>query len=295
MKITYLLILLMLCGAVGMGCLNMGTDNKAVSPSNLDVSRGSGYAEGVSTKEYPAPASASLPGGADSAIDQKLIKTGSITLEVTAVPASVDALNTIALRNGGYLSSSSQSGSAYDRLTATVVVRVPAAAFDSTVAEIKALGTVRSASLNTQDITEEYVDLQAQKGALERQLDQYTRIMEKAETVEDILKIQMEIGKAQSELDRIEGRLRYLDNRVDLATLTVYLQEPAPLGGETGHDFVSAINSGIEGFLGMIDAFIIAFFTFLPLIILGGIGYGIYRWRKGKKAIPAAVPEAEKK
>jgi hypothetical protein len=273
----------------------MGADNKAVSPSELDASQGAGYTESVSTKEYPTPASISLPGGSDTAIDQKLIKTGSINLEVTAVPASVDALNAIALHNGGYLSSSSQSGSASDRLTATVVVRIPAAAFDNTVAEIKALGTVRSASLNTQDITEEYVDLQAQKEALQLQLNQYSRIMEKAETVEDILKIQVEIGNAQTELDRIEGRLRYLNNRVDLASLTVFLQEPAPLGGETGHDFVSVINSGIEGFLGMIDALIIAFFTFLPLIILAGIGYGVYRWRKGRKTTPAAVPEGEKK
>jgi hypothetical protein len=227
---------------------------------------------------------------------QKMIQTGSISLEVDAVPASVDALNAIALRNGGYLSSSSQSGTASDRVSATVVVRVPSAAFEAMITEIKGLGTVRSASINAQDITEEYVDLTAQKEALQRQLDQYSRIMEKAETVEEILKIQVEIGRAQTELDRLEGRLRYLDNRVDLATVTVYLQEPAPLGGDTGHSFISVLNCGIEGFLGMIDALIIAVFTFLPLIILAGIGYGIYRWKKGRKVHPVPAPtEAQTK
>jgi hypothetical protein len=295
MKITYLMALLLLCGAVTMGCLNMGAENKAVSPSDRDVSTGAGYAESLYSGQIPAPESASLPPGS-VAIDQKLIKTGSINLEVTAVPSTVDQLGEIALRNGGYLSSSSQSGSSSDRISATVVVRIPAAAFENTVAEIKSLGTVRSVSLNTQDVTEEYVDLQAQKEALQRQLDQYNHIMEKAESVEDILKIQVELGKAQTELDRIEGRLRYMDNRGDLATLSVYLQEPAPIGGDTGHSFITTINNGIEGFLGMIDTLIIALFTLLPLIILGVIGYGVYRWRKGRKETPAPLlPEVEKK
>jgi hypothetical protein len=293
MKISYLLIILLLCGAVGTGCLNMGSEQKAPSSSDLDTSRGAGYAEGLFTDTNPAPAVPST--GSAMSTDQKLIKSGSISLEVRGVPITVDQLGEIALRNGGYLSSSSQSGSGSDRISATVVVRVPASAFEATVAEIKGLGAVRTVSLNIQDITEEYVDLQAQKEALQRQLDQYSRILEKAETVEDILKIQVEIGKSQTELDRIEGRLRYLDNRVDLATLTVYLQEPAPIGGDSGHSFITAINNGIEGFLDMIDALIIAILTFLPLILLGVAGFGLYRWKKGRKSAAPLPQEAEKR
>ncbi|MDD1678469.1 MAG: DUF4349 domain-containing protein [Methanomicrobiales archaeon] len=290
MKIAYLMAFLLLCGAVAGGCLNMGAEKQASAPSELDYSR-NGYTVDVYPTMTPDPHIASLPIGSGSAIDQKLIKTGSISLEVGNVPAIVDALNGIAIRHGGYLSSSSLSAATSDRMSATVVVRVPGDAFEGAVTDIKAIGTVRSASLNSQDITEEYIDLQAQKTALQLQLNQYNRIMEKAENVEDILKIQIEIGRTQTELDRLEGRLRYLDNRVDLATITVYLQEPAPIGGDTGHDFVSVINSGIQGFLGMIDTLFIAFLTFLPLVILGGIGYGIYRWRKAKKETPVAIPE----
>jgi hypothetical protein len=295
MKIIYLALLLLLCGALCTGCINLGAEKQATAPSELDYSR-SGYTEGAYSVLTPAPNIASLPIGSGDAVDQKLIKTGSISLEVGDVPAMVDALNGIAVRHGGYLASSSLSGTGTDRMSATAVIRIPGDAFDSTVADIKGLGTVRSASLNTQDITEEYVDLQAQKTALQLQLDQYNRIMAKAESVEDILKIQVEIGRTQTELDRLEGRLRYLDNRVDLATITVSLQEPAPIGGDTGHSFITAINNGIEGFLGMIDALIIALFTFLPLIIIGGVVYGIYRWRKGtKKTTTLPVQETEKK
>jgi hypothetical protein len=99
------------------------------------------------------------------------------------------------------------------------------------------------------------------------------------------------------ELDRIEGRMRYLNSRIALSTITVYLQEPEPVGGETGHSFVTTINDGINGFFGMIDAIIIMILTFLPLIIIGGAVYGVYRWRKGRAAAatPPPAQQQEKK
>jgi hypothetical protein len=103
-------------------------------------------------------------------------------------------------------------------------------------------------------------------------------------TVEDILATQSHIERVQVELDRLEGRLRYLDNRIDLATITVSLTEPAPIGGDTAHGFVPAINAGIAGFFSMIDALIVLFFTLLPLAIIGAAAIGIYRWHRRRAA-----------
>jgi hypothetical protein len=153
---------------------------------------------------------------------------------------------------------------------------------------VKSIGTVKSISTQGQDVTEEYVDLQAQITSYQNQLAQYNAIMKQSTKIEDIIKVQEQIDRVQTELNRLEGRLKYLNSRIDLSTITVSLQEPEPVGGDSGHNFVSTINEGIAGFFGMIDAIIIIFLALLPLIILGGIGYGIYRWRKGKK--PAAVP-----
>jgi hypothetical protein len=80
-----------------------------------------------------------------------------------------------------------------------------------------------------------------------------------------------------------------------MSTITVNLQEPEPVGGETGHSFVTTINEGISGFFGMIDLIIIILFTLLPLMILGAIGYGIYRWRKGKQPPRAPADLTDKK
>lgn len=100
---------------------------------------------------------------------------------------------------------------------------------------------------------------------------------------------------SRPQLNRLEGKLRYLNSRVDLATITVNLQEPEPVGGDTGHNFIRTINEGIAGFFGMIDAIIILFFTLLPLVILGALGWGGYRWYQRRKAVPAAVATDEKK
>jgi hypothetical protein len=112
--------------------------------------------------------------------------------------------------------------------------------------------------------------------------------------VEDVITVQQQIDRVQIQLNRLEGRLKYLDSRIDLSTITVNLQEPEPVGGQSAHNFVSTINEGISGFFGMIDAVIIIFLTLLPIIIIGGAGYGIYRWRKGKKVVETSKPEEGK-
>ena len=139
------------------------------------------------------------------------------------------------------------------------------------------------------------MDIQAQKISYQNQLAQYNEIMKTVVKVSDVIEIQQQIDRVQTELNRLEGRLKYPDSRIDLSTITVSLQESEPVGGETGHNFVSTVNEEVAGFLGMIDSIIIIFFTLLPLIILGAIGYGIYRWKKGNKPVNVWAELTEKK
>jgi hypothetical protein len=237
-----------------------------------------------------APVAGSVPG-----IETRIIKTAFVTIEVKDVAGSVDAIRNLVTAKGGYLSSSSISEGYNNRLSGTVVLRIPQAEFDTVLAGVKAIGTVRSVSTHGEDVTEEYVDIQAQKTSYQNQLVQYNEIMKKAVNVSDVIEVQRQIDRVQTELNRLEGRLKYLNSRIDMSTITVNLQEPEPVGGETGHSFVTTINEGISGFFGMIDLIIIILFTLLPLMILGAIGYGIYRWRKGKQPARAPAELTEKK
>jgi hypothetical protein len=297
--------ILVLCIALvaATGCMSLGSaGSNAASPQTwatgdssmrLQESAKSSYAGNAA----PVPAAATVPSADASgsgAVETKIIKTAYVTLEVKDVTGSVESLKSMATAKGGYLSSTNVQKSYNDRLTGTVVLRIPQAEFESTLSGIKAIGTVKSTSTQGEDVTEEYVDLQAQKTSYQNQLSQYNAIMKQSTKVEDIIKVQEQIDRVQTELNRLEGRLKYLNSRVDLSTITVNLQEPEPVGGESGHNFVSTINEGIAGFFGMIDAIIILFFTLLPLIILGAVGYGVHRWNKGRKG-PAVADETKDK
>jgi hypothetical protein len=255
------------------GALTPDTGGQSLELSRMEYS-------GNTVAEQASP---SQSDSGTSGIETKIIQTAYLTLEVHDVPGGVETLKDLATKKGGYISSTSIQNNYNNRISGSVVIRVPATEFETTLTDAKAIGTVRTASTQGRDVTEEYVDLQAQKTSYQNQLAQYNEIMKKAVNVEDIIAIQQQIDRVQTELNRLEGRLKYLDNQVDFSTITITLQEPEPVGGQSGHNFVSTINEGISGFFGMIDVIIIIFFTLLPLIIAGAIGYMIYRWRKRVK------------
>jgi hypothetical protein len=303
MNYKLFVLILVCCVVAATGCMGVADNavpNQRTSPAGSPTdSNFQGLSETKASAAYTiaAPSSSGSTGDVPgTGIETKIIKTGTATIEVKDVTVSADALKALAVQKGGYLSSSNIQKNTNNRMYATVVLRVPQAQFEPTMEGVKAVGTIKSISTSGQDVTEEYVDLAARKTANQNQLDAYNRIMAKSEKVEDILKVQQQIERVQVELDRIEGRMRYLNSRIDLSTITVTLQEPEPVGGETGHSFITAINEGIGGFLGMIDALIIIIITFLPLIIIGGAAYGVYRWRKNKNAsVSPAPPQQEKK
>lgn len=282
---------------VSAGCMSLPSSSEGSSGSSAPNVYSSVTSDSKSVAlESPAiagvPTSSSNTVDTGVVVDQKIVYTAQLSLEVKDVPTAVDTLKTIATGRGGYLASSSLTTQA-DTRSAKVVLRVPAAAFESTLADAKALGSVQSVSTSGEDVTAEYVDLNAQKTSYQNQLTQYNELMKKSVKVEDIITVQEQIDRVQTNLDRLEGRLRVLNSRIDLSTITVTLKEPAPIGGDSRHSIIDTINEGIAGFFGMIELLIIAFLTLLPLIILGGAGYGVYRWRRSKKIEPAVVPVQE--
>jgi hypothetical protein len=235
---------------------------------------------------------------AGQGVEMKIIKTGQVTIEVARVPAALDQVRDIATANGGYVSSSNVYTSQNDRKTGYVMIRIPAERFEAAMQALAPLGKVLSTSTQRSDVTEEYIDLTIQNESYHNQLENYYRLMDTATEVEDIIQIQQQIDRITMSLNQIEGRLRYLDSQIDLSTITVNLQEPEPVGGETSYNIIAAINAGIAGFFGMISAVIIIIFSVIPLILIGLIVYAAYRYykkRKGGSAALAAPAPAETK
>ena len=280
------------------GCLGLGQSQQSSMETVSRDSGGISYGGAVPAPTFaPAPKTAGdqVTGAntADQGAGTKIIKTGQVTIEVSQVPAAIDRVRDIAVSNGGYLSSSNVYTSSNDRKTGYAMIRIPAEKFDTVMQALAPLGKILSRSEQRSDVTEQYVDLTIQNESYHAQLDNYYRIMAKADKVEDIIKIQAQIDQVTLSLNQVEGRLRYLNSQIDLSTITVNLQEPEPVGGETGYNIVTAINEGIAGFFGMISAIIVLVFSLIPLIILAVIAYAIYRWYRKRKG--AGTPPVEVK
>lgn len=215
--------------------------------------------------------------------DQKIIKTANLQLEVSDVQKTADDITRIAESASGVVQSSSVNAGLNDQYSGTVTIRIPSVQFDSALGGIKNLGKVISSSISAEDVTEEYVDLVAQKTALTNQLDQYNRILTQAVNVSEILEVQREVERVQVELDRITGRMKYLDSRISFSTITIRLSEPAQVITASGYSFASVISEGISGFTSTLVWLVVVIMTLLPVFIIGALAYLLYRRGKFHK------------
>jgi len=292
---TLALLIICIAAILIAGCTSAqnGVEKSAVmqvAPSTVENS-GAGVNYGSSDIVHgpmmPVPAPTVAGGEPGEGIEQKIIKTADVSLQVPNVTMAAASIEQIATQAGGYVSTTNIGTDYNSQPTGSVELRIPAAGFDSALAGVKAVGTVTSISTQGQDVTAQYVDVQAQITAYQNQLAQYNLIMKNATKVEDVLAIQQQIDDVQTNLDRVTGQLKYLNSQVDYSTITVSLSQPQPVGGPQGHDFVTAINDGIAGFFGVIDAIIVVVISIIPLVIIGIIAYAGYLvWKRNRPVKP---------
>lgn len=178
----------------------------------------------------PAPALAAKPaeppGGASGAravVDRKIIYNAQVSLEVKDATDSLEAIAEIAERQGGFVANSTFRYEG-ERKVASVTIRVPALVYQATLAELRRLAIkVEEEGSKSQDVTEEYTDLNAQLGNLEATEDRYLELLKRAQTIDEILKVQARISETRREIDRIKGRMNYLERTSDMASITISL------------------------------------------------------------------------
>lgn len=190
----------------------------------------------------------------DVAMDRKIIRNANITLELAAPADGQRKIASIAEAHGGFVVTSEvtqhEGGDKSNPETIiSIVVRLPAAQFGPAVEEIRGIGNrIRQEKITGQDVTEEYLDLEARirsKKALEAQ---FLEIMKQAHKVSDALEVQSQLAEVRTEIERLEGRRRYLENQSSLSTITVTLQPPTPIVSTSGFSYSvkEAIGEGVD-------------------------------------------------
>jgi hypothetical protein len=192
-----------------------------------------------------------------SAFARRIIRNATLDV-VSKAPVTVRGIVTdIVVSQGGFVLSSDVS-SGDDASSVRIVARVPAEKFDATLDAIRRSGSeVARENTSGQDVTEEYADIEARIRAQKAVEAQYMEIMKRATTIADTLSVQQKLGEIRTEIERAEGRRRFLANQSDLSTITVNVSKTAPQPVvETGPGFVRSMKQAGDDALGISVAMI---------------------------------------
>ena len=162
-------------------------------------------------------------------VNRKLIRTFDVNIETKEFDDVLSGIQTKVQELGGYIEQSSLDGgsayySHYNRYS-DMTVRVPSDKLDSFIANVKETANVTYISESTEDITLRYVDTESRKIALETERDRLLELLEKAETVEDIITIESRLSEVRYELESYASQLRTYDNQVDYSTVHISIRE----------------------------------------------------------------------
>ncbi len=254
-----------------------------LEPAALPDASGSGPAETNATDLAPS----------DQALfDRKIIQNTSMDLQVEDVAKSYDDVERIAITAGGFLLDSSVSSS-QDKPSATLTIRVPTDQYQSVVDDLRALAIkVENETSKAEDVTDQYTDLQARLRSAQALEATYLGLLDKAQTIDDILKIQNYLTPVRTEIEQIQGQINVWDKLSSLATITVSLHSDVATPVPSNNVHPNPLKAGSAGwessllFLRAVGAGIFAVATFLwwlvPILLIVGAGFFL-RYRTSHK------------
>ena len=225
-------------------------------------------------------------------ITRKIIRNAKLQLE-TGTPKEVQKkITSIAEAKKGFVVQSRERIDVRNRgqKTVSMTLRIPAEEFGETLEEVrKTASRVIDESVSGRDVTEEFIDIEARlktKKALE---ERFLEIMKQSRSVKDALNVQRELANVRTEIERIEGRKRFLENQSSLSTITIDIRTPTALSGSSSgfwYEVKEAISDGFDAALSFILILIrvlIAILPFLILVVLPVLLVLRYFWRSYKK------------
>ena len=184
-----------------------------------------------------------------------------------------------------------------------LVVRIPSNKFGGALDEIKQLaGNLSEANVTGQDVTEDFIDLEARIKTQKALELQFLEIMKQAKKVGDALEVQRQTAEVRTEIEKLEGRKRFLENRSSLSTLTVNIHAPKVITvNPTGfaHTVRDAVSDSLELAFGMLIFFLRTVIVLLPVGVFIGLPAGLilrYLTRRAKRirlAQALATPAAD--
>jgi hypothetical protein len=203
--------------------------------------------------------------------ERKIIKTANLNIGVNDYYEAKEKVEEIIQSFIAYISQENERNSS-NSIRNTLTIRVEQEKFDGLLQALEAeADKVESKTTNANDVTEEFIDMESRLENKKKVEEQYRTLLERADTIEDILRVNEHLRRLREEIEATEGRLKYLSDQSAMSTITLYMhQDYDKISYGFLYKVKNAFSGGWEGLLG----FIIAFLYIWPiwgtaLIILG--------------------------
>jgi hypothetical protein len=249
----------------------------------------------------PLPAAAPAPGSAverpamsAAAIAQEvqpgsmLVRIGTASLQVDSLDLGIARVRDLARRTGAVVANTQMEGGREQTRAASLQLRIPSERFDDALNGLAPIGKLESVNVNVEDVGEEYVDVQARVTNAHR-LEQ--RLVDLLATrtgkLADVLSVERELARVREEIERYEGRMRYLRSRAAVSTLTVSVHEPYPIVAERpgARPIRDAFVQAWRNLVGFTAGFIELLGVLVPLGVIA-----IVLVLLGRRVIPNVMP-----
>ncbi|WP_426447718.1 DUF4349 domain-containing protein [Paenibacillus sp. S-38] len=313
-------VLLLAAYAAGCGGADQGSAstaklaveaNKTLSPAAAPAEGGAASADQMKVKNEsgttPAPrggggggAGAGMTEQAAAAVPEdpvrQIIYKANLTMRVDAYADAVAKIQEVIRQSGAYVLSSSENTAGADK-SGIFVIKVPAAGFQALIELLEGIDPGLQRSVEGQDVTEEFVDLSARLKAKQAVEARLLSFIEKATKADELVAFSAELGKVQEDIERINGRMRYLEQHVAYSTVELRVEqtvssaariqsvERGPLWSRAGEAL-----QGSAAFIGlMLEWLVVILAGALPVLPLAAAVGGLYwlyrRWRRRRQSI----------
>ena len=191
---------------------------------SLQIEQGIGALK--SGEAFAPSTSLAVPQDTSSLTEKKIIRTGSLSLVVQSAEQAVKDITDITQKQNGFVQSSYVSEDKEGSKRGSITVRIPSSIFFETIQAIKALAQiVEVEQTNAQDVTEQFIDLEARLKNLRATEVQYLELLKRSGSVKDILEVTRELSQVRGQIESLQGQIQYLERQSDMATITVSLSE----------------------------------------------------------------------
>jgi hypothetical protein len=239
------------------------------------------------TAAVTPPQPGTVPGEAAVSLNPMLVRTGRAVVQVDSLEQGITRIRQMAQHVGGIVGNTSITAGDEDVRQAEMELRIPSGNFDRAVSGLSPIGKVRSVNVTAEDVGEEYTDVSA-RVANARRLE--ARLLDLLDTrsgrLEEVLNLEREVARVREEIERYEGRLRYLRTRSSISMLTVTLHEGETFSGRAPgeHPIRDAFATAWRSFIEMVAGIIASLGVLIPLGFLGYLGWRLFRHVRRREA-----------